>query len=167
MSRLEQYEAGALSAWTPASQAAFNAARHDRQQEADAGPAFEAFREEEAKARKEVNDAMNIARAKGDNKEKERLKEELLKLDEIWGPELEKPLKGRDDDELNAKWGRPVGAWDDQMTAEGRLRGTDRKKKEVRVERYGAAEAISAGEVVDNLVSALREGLSALTLTRI
>ena len=151
MSRLEQYEAGALSAWTPIQQAALNAERHDRQQEADAGPAFEAFREQEAKARKEVADALARAREEGDNKEKERLKGELLKLDEIWGPEIKRP-SGDKERRIEAKWGRAAGGWDDQVTAEGRLKGSDKKKKEVRVGRFVAAEAISAGEVIDNLV---------------
>ena len=146
MSRLEQYEAGALSAWTPAAQAALNAQRHDKQQLADANPAFEALREQERQARKDAKKAYAKAVEDKSQSEIKRCQEELLKLDEIWGPEVTAPADSRD------KWGRAVGGWDDQMTAEGRLRGSDNAKKEVRAVRYEAAEAISAGEVVDNLV---------------
>jgi hypothetical protein len=53
---------------------------------------------------------------------------------------------------MDDKWGRAVGGWADQMTAEGRLKGKDNAKKEVRAGKYEAAEVISAGEVIDNLV---------------
>ena len=146
MSRLEQYEAGALSAWTPAAQAALNAQRHDKQQLADADPAFEALREQERQARKDARRAYAQAKEDKNGREMKRWEEQLLKLDEIWGPEVTAPADSRD------KWGRAVGGWDDQMTAEGRLRGSDNAKKEVRAVRYEAAEAISAGQVIDNLV---------------
>jgi hypothetical protein len=135
MSRLEDYEAGALTSWTPASQAALNAARHDKQQDADqyADPAFEAYRDEEAKARKPVKAALDRATRYKDARGIEKYTAELLKLDEIWGPEIRR--------------------WDDQATAEGRLKGQDKQKKEVREEKYEEAEVISAGQVVDNLVS--------------
>jgi hypothetical protein len=151
MSRLEQYEAGALSAWTPAAQAALNAQRHDKQQLADADPAFEALREQERKARKEAKTAYALAERTRDENEIKKCKEELLKLDEVWGPEVVPP-KGSTEQMMDDKWGRAVGGWADQMTAEGRLKGKDNAKKEVRAGKYEAAEVISAGEVIDNLV---------------
>lgn len=152
MSRLEHYEAGALSAWTPAAQAALNAERHDKQQLADADPAFEALREQEATARKEARAAYEKAKRSTVPGELERCKAEMLALDEIWGPDIAAPVGSRADVD-NKKWGRAVGGWDDQVTAEGRLKGADRKKKQVRAEKFEVAEAISAGEVIDNLVS--------------
>lgn len=163
--RLEQYEAGALSAWTPASQAALNAQRHDKQLEAD--PAFEALRDQERQARKDLQDALNVARGAENSKEKERLKAEILKLDEIWGPAIDR-AEDSQQKQLNrmmdAKWGRAVGQWDDQVTAEGRLKGNDMVKKEVRGTRYEMAEAVSAGEVVDNIVSEVIRVVAALTI---
>jgi hypothetical protein len=152
--RLEQYEAGALSAWTPASQAANNAQRHDKQLEVD--PAFYALRDQERQARKDLQDALDTARRDGDPKEKERLKAEIVKLDEIWGPAIDRAEDSQQKQMnrmMDAKWGKAVGQWDDQVTAEGRLKGNDMVKKEVRGARYEMAEAVSAGEVVDNIVS--------------
>jgi len=151
MSRLEQYEAGALSAWTPAAQAALNAQRHDKQQSADADPAFEALRIQERQARKDAKTAYALAKESRKEDEIKRCKEELLKLDEVWGPEVAAPAGGSNQ-LMDDKWGRAVGGWDDQITAEGRLRGKDNAKKEVRAGKYEAAEAVSAGEVIDNLV---------------
>jgi hypothetical protein len=151
MSRLEQYEAGALSAWTPAAQAALNAQRHDKQQLADSDPAFEALREQERQARKEAKTAYALAERSRDEVEIKKCKEELAKLDEVWGPEVVAP-KGVSDQMMDSEWGRAVGGWDDQITAEGRLKGKDNAKKEVRAGKYEAAEVISAGEVIDNLV---------------
>jgi hypothetical protein len=153
MSRLEQYEAGALSAWTPAAQAALNAERHDKQQLADADPAFEALREQERQARKDAKAAYAAAKESRNEDEAKKCKEELLKLDEIWGPEVAAPKPSGQTEQMMAdKWGRAVGGWDDQVTAEGRLKGKDNVKKEVRAGKYEAAEVISAGEVIDNLV---------------
>jgi hypothetical protein len=136
--RSEQYEAGALSTWTPASQAANNAQRHDKQLEAD--PAFYALRDQERQARKDLQDALNIARREETSKEKERLKAEIAKLDDIWGPAID-----RAEDSTQKQMNRMMDSkW---------LKGNDSVKKEVRGARYELAEAVSAGQVVDNIVS--------------
>jgi hypothetical protein len=134
--KLDQYEAGALSAWTPASQAAMNAERYDRQILEDANPAFEAFRDEERKAREANKAAQQMAKADRNDKEYQRLKEESKKLDEIWGP--------------------AVSTWDDEKTKEGQLKKKDKAKKEQREDKYEEAEAVTAGQVVDNIVSMAR-----------
>lgn len=132
MSRLKQYEAGALAAWTPASQAALNATHHDKQLEHDQLPALEALKEEETKARDEVKTALRRAERKGDKKEIAKLKEETKKLDEIWGPKVDR--------------------WDFERDEQYKLKKKDRRVKEKRAVTYETAEAVSAGKVVDNLV---------------
>lgn len=132
MSRLEQYEAGALSAWTPASQAAMNATHHDKQLEHDQLPALEALKEEETAARRPVKKALERAKAKGDKKEMEKQEAEMEKLDAIWGPEVKR--------------------WDFEEDGQYQLKKKDEKLKEKRTAAYETAEAVNAGTVVDNLV---------------
>jgi hypothetical protein len=132
MSRLEQYEAGALSAWTPASQAAMNATHHDKQVLHDQLHALEAFKEEEALARRPIKKALERAKAKGDKKELAKQQAEMDKLDVIWGPEVRK--------------------WDFERDEQYQLKKEDQRKKEKRAVTYETAEAVNAGTVVEDLV---------------
>lgn len=129
MTTLAPYEAGALSAWTPAQQAALNAERYTKQLTHDQ---LEEKREEERAEREPIQDALAEARARGDVKEKERLKKKMAKLDEKWGPETR---------------------WDDERTRVGAMKMEEKQKKRERDGAFGRALGVSAGQVVDDMVS--------------
>lgn len=134
MAGLPTYENAALSAWTPAQQAAINAERYTKQLNHDL---LESKRDEERQARFEIQEELDAARARGDNKEKERLKKEMAKLDEKYGPEHKR--------------------WEDEQTKTAELKLKDKDKKREREAGYGQATAVSAGQVIDNLVSLMIE----------
>lgn len=104
MATLTEYEAGALSAWTPAQQAAINAERYQKQLNQDL---IEAKREEEREARAKVKEALARARESGDEKAKARLKREQERLDKRYGPGP------------GMKRGRPEIQWADEETKVG------------------------------------------------
>lgn len=132
MAVLAQYEAGALSAWTPAQQAALNAERYTKQLNHDQ---IEIKRDEERQARFEIQQQLDEARAIGDNEEKERLKKEQAKLDKKYGPEHRR--------------------WEDEATEVGKKKVKEKEKKRMREAEFAQARSVSAGQVIDNLVSHL------------
>lgn len=138
--KMTEYEAGALSAWTPAQQAAINAERYQKQLNQDL---IEAKREEEREARSRVKEALQRAREAGDEKAKARLKREIERLDKRYGPDQAQ------------KHGRPVWNWADEETRVGALKLKEKEKKKEREKGYGQAVSLSAGQIVDNLVSRL------------
>lgn len=132
MAGLAQYENGPLSAWTPAKQAAINAERYTKQLNHDQ---IELKRDEERQARLEIQQQLDDARAAGDGKERERLKKEMAKLDKKYGPEHRR--------------------WEDEATEVGKKKLKEKEKKRQREAEYAQARVVSAGQVVDNLVSRL------------
>lgn len=136
MAALSEYEAGALSTWTPAQQAAINAERYQKQLNQDL---IESKREER-EARAKVKTALQRAREAGDEKAKARCKREIERLDKRYGPEQA------------SKRGRPEWQWADETTAMGALKSQEKEKKRDRGEIHGEVLSLSAGQIVDNLV---------------
>ena len=141
MATLAEYEAGALSAWTPAQQAALNAERYQKQLNQDL---IESKRDEEREARAKVDANLQRARERGDEKAKARYKRELERLDKRYGPVPE--LKRRGDRMI------PVWEWADEATEVGNLKKMEKESKKKREEGYGKALSLSAGQIVDNAV---------------